>query len=55
MDGAVGRMTPAIAITAQATGDQAVRSARAGFQMHITKPFDPAVVIRGIASALERV
>jgi hypothetical protein len=32
-----------------------VRSARAGFQLHVTKPFDSAALIRGIAEALDRV
>ncbi len=48
-----GRLTPAIAVTAQATEEQIARSLRAGFAAHITKPFDPSDVIRRIAAALQ--
>jgi signal transduction histidine kinase/ActR/RegA family two-component response regulator len=55
LDRAGGRVTPAIAVTAHATEDHIARSARAGFQMHVTKPFDPNRLIRAVATVRARV
>jgi signal transduction histidine kinase/ActR/RegA family two-component response regulator len=55
LDRRAGRMTPAIAVTAHATEEQVSRSARAGFQMHIAKPFDPARLVRAVTSVRTRV
>ena len=49
-----GRMTPAIAVTAHATEEQVARSAQAGFQMHMTKPFDANRLIRAVSAARGR-
>jgi CheY-like chemotaxis protein len=50
-----GRVTPAIAVTAHATDEQIARSAQAGFQMHITKPFDANRLIRTVSAVRARV
>lgn len=43
---------PAIALTAYTGQDDRVRALAAGFSAHVTKPFDPDVLVREIASAL---
>ena len=45
-----GGMIPAAALTAYATPDDRRRSLRAGFQMHLTKPFHPGELVDAIAS-----
>jgi len=55
LDRMAGRVTPAIAVTAHATEEQVARSARAGFQMHIAKPFDADRLIRAVSAARTRV
>jgi CheY-like chemotaxis protein len=49
LDGLAGRVTPVIAVTAQATEEQVARSAQAGFQMHVAKPFDTDRLIRAVS------
>jgi len=41
---------PAIALTAFASKEDATRAREAGFHMHLSKPTDPAVLVRAIAS-----
>jgi CheY-like chemotaxis protein/anti-sigma regulatory factor (Ser/Thr protein kinase) len=48
MDEARGRVTRAIAVTAHATVEQVSQTARAGFQMHIAKPFDTTHLVRAV-------
>jgi signal transduction histidine kinase len=55
LDARSGTLTPAIAVTAYTSEESIARSARAGFQQHITKPHDPGTVVRAVASALNRV
>ena len=55
MDRKRGRNTPAIAVTAHATEEQVARSAQAGFQMHVAKPFDANRLIRAVSVARTRV
>jgi signal transduction histidine kinase len=55
LDRESGRVTPAIAVTAHATDEQIARSAQAGFQMHITKPFDANRLIRTVSAVRARV
>jgi signal transduction histidine kinase len=55
LDSRRGRVTAAIAVTAQASDEHVARSIQSGFAAHIAKPYDPADVIRGVASALEQV
>ena len=47
-----GGMTPAVAITAYARPEDRQRALRAGFQMHVTKPIDPARLLEVVASML---
>jgi CheY-like chemotaxis protein len=47
---AAGSRTPAVALTAYASPDDARRALDAGFQRHITKPVEPLVLVRVIAS-----
>lgn len=49
LDGLAGRVTPVIAVTAHATEEQVARSAQAGFQMHVAKPFDTNRLIRAVS------
>ena len=51
LDRAAGRLTPAIAVTAHATEEQIARSAHAGFQMHVSKPFDAQRLVGAISTA----
>jgi signal transduction histidine kinase/ActR/RegA family two-component response regulator len=55
LDHVAGRVTPAIALTAHVTEEQVARSARAGFQMHIAKPFDINRLIRSVSAVRTRV
>jgi CheY-like chemotaxis protein len=41
--------TPAIALTAYARSEDVQRALDAGFQAHVSKPADPAVLVRAIA------
>ena len=44
-----GGATPAVALTAYASRDDAARSAAAGFQLHVTKPFRPDELVEVLA------
>jgi CheY-like chemotaxis protein len=44
-----GGATPAIALTAYASFDDRKRAAAAGFQLHVSKPVEPARLIQTIA------
>ena len=47
---------PAAAVTAHARDDERERALAAGFQMHLTKPIDPAALARAVAAlALTRI
>lgn len=50
-----GRVTPAIAVTAHASEEQIARSAQAGFQHHVAKPFNSSQLVRAIYAARMRV
>ena len=41
---------PAAAVTAHARNDERERALAAGFQMHLTKPIDPAALARAVAA-----
>ncbi len=45
-----GSSTPAVALTAYASPQDARRALDAGFQRHITKPVEPLLLVRVIAS-----
>lgn len=45
-----GLRTPAIALTAYASPQDARRALESGFQRHITKPVEPVVLVRVLAS-----
>ncbi len=45
-----GGSTPAVALTAYARAEDRIRAIRAGFQMHISKPVEPAELIAIVAS-----
>jgi signal transduction histidine kinase/DNA-binding response OmpR family regulator len=49
------RLMPAIALTAYATKDDKARTLAAGFQAHVTKPVEPEVLVKSIASAMGRI
>lgn len=55
LDRLAGRVTPAIAVTAHATDELVARSAQAGFQMHIAKPFDRRQLLKAIITARSRI
>lgn len=55
LDRKAGKVTPAIAVTAHATDEQVARSAQAGFQLHIAKPFDRKQLLKAIVTARSRV
>jgi CheY-like chemotaxis protein len=55
LDRQAGRVTPAIAVTAHATDEQVARSAQAGFQMHIAKPFDRKQLLKAVVTARTRI
>jgi CheY-like chemotaxis protein len=54
-DRQAGRVTPAIAVTAHASEEQIARSAQAGFQNHVAKPFNSSQLDRAIYAARMRV
>ncbi|MFT3785040.1 MAG: PAS domain S-box protein [Tepidisphaeraceae bacterium] len=45
-----GGRTPAVALTAYARADDRVRAIRAGFQMHVPKPVEPAELLTMVAT-----
>jgi len=49
------RLMPAIALTAYATKDDKARTLAAGFQAHVSKPVEPELLVKSIASALGRI
>jgi CheY-like chemotaxis protein len=49
----VGRI-PAIAFTAFAGPDDALRVVQAGYAMHVAKPVDPATLVHAVASLAGR-
>jgi hypothetical protein len=49
-----GKVTPVLAVTAFASTDDQERCLRAGFQGHVTKPYDATALIRQIAETLLR-
>jgi PAS domain S-box-containing protein len=48
------RELPAAALTAYARSDDRIRALRAGFQIHLTKPIDPAELVTTVASLAKR-
>jgi CheY-like chemotaxis protein/two-component sensor histidine kinase len=46
--------TPAAALTAFARSDDRVKALRAGFQMHLAKPVDPAELVAAVAALVRR-
>jgi PAS domain S-box-containing protein len=44
---------PAIALTAYATRDDRLRVLGAGFQLHLSKPIDPAELVAGVANVVQ--
>jgi CheY-like chemotaxis protein len=48
------REIPAAALTAYARSEDRVKALRAGFQMHLAKPIDPAELVTTIASLARR-
>jgi CheY-like chemotaxis protein len=48
------RQIPAAALTAYARSDDRMRALRAGFQMHLAKPIDPAELVTTIAALAKR-
>jgi signal transduction histidine kinase len=51
LDGAAGRSTHALAVTAYASEEYRLRCAQAGFAGHITKPYNITDVVRAVAAA----
>jgi CheY-like chemotaxis protein len=49
-----GLHTPAVALTAYGRVEDRVRALNAGFQMHVTKPVEPAELATVIASLVRR-
>jgi CheY-like chemotaxis protein len=49
-----GGMIPAVALTAYARPEDRVRALRAGFQMHVPKPVEPAEIIAVVANLARR-
>ena len=49
-----GGKTPAVALTAFGRPEDRIRSLRAGFTLHLTKPVDPAELIASVASMIGR-
>jgi len=48
------RELPAAALTAYARSDDRMKALRAGFQIHLAKPIDPAELVTTIASLAKR-
>jgi signal transduction histidine kinase/CheY-like chemotaxis protein len=53
-DRARGRVTPAIALTAHASPDHQAQTREAGFDAHVSKPFDQDELIRAVLEVRER-
>jgi CheY-like chemotaxis protein len=51
---AIVRKLPAAALTAYARSDDRVKALRAGFQIHLAKPIDPAELVTAVASLARR-
>jgi CheY-like chemotaxis protein len=49
-----GGKTPALALTAYARVEDRMQAIRAGFQMHVPKPVEPAELITMVASLAGR-
>lgn len=49
------REVPAVALTAYARSEDRMKALRAGFQIHLAKPIDPAELITTIAAFAKRV
>jgi CheY-like chemotaxis protein len=49
-----GGKTPAVALTAFGRPEDRIRSLRAGFNIHVSKPVDPAELVAIVASMLGR-
>jgi CheY-like chemotaxis protein len=47
-----GGRTPAIALTAYASGDDRARALAAGFEAHVTKPVEPQELAAAVASIM---
>ena len=45
---------PALALTAYARSEDRMKAVRAGFQMHVSKPVEPAELLTMVASLAER-
>jgi len=50
----VVRRMPAAALTAYARSDDRMKALRAGFQIHLAKPIDPAELVTTIAALVKR-
>jgi CheY-like chemotaxis protein len=48
------RRLPAAALTAYARSDDRVKALRAGFQIHLAKPIDPAELVTAVAALAQR-
>jgi CheY-like chemotaxis protein len=48
------RAVPAAALTAYARSDDRMKALKAGFQIHLAKPIDPAELVTTIASLAKR-
>lgn len=53
-DASKGSKTPAIALTAYGGAQNRARILSAGFDMHVSKPFDPAELITAVANLADR-
>jgi CheY-like chemotaxis protein len=49
-----GGKTPAVAVTAFGRPEDRIRSLRAGFNIHVCKPVDPAELVEIVASLIGR-
>jgi PAS domain S-box-containing protein len=49
----VGRI-PAVVVSAHADGDDRTRALAAGYELHVSKPLDPAELIQAVAALLRR-
>ena len=49
-----GGQVPAIALTAFARSEDRTRALRAGFQVHVAKPVEPAELVATVASVAGR-
>lgn len=50
----LAREIPAVALTAYATDDDRARALSAGFQVHVSKPIEPEILVKSIAAAAGR-